>query len=220
MELEHKSAKSDAGFVVVIGRQFGCGGRRIGKALAERLGVKYYDKNLLAEAARDFGLESSVIAKADEKRPSFISSFLGSAYGSTNDFGSWGSMSPDSLYKVQTMVIERICSAGPCVLVGRTADYIARHHPNLASIFIHAPEDCRVKQILDRGDAACEQEARKLARKMDSGRESYYNYYTGRHWGVASNYHLSIDASKLSTEETVDIIVAYLRARERSGGSF
>ncbi len=214
------SSKSDNGFVVVIGRQFGCGGRKIGKALAERLGVKYYDKNLLAEAAIDFGLDSSVLANADEKRPSLISGFVGSCYGSPSDFGSWGSMSPDSLYKVQSMVIERICSAGSCVLLGRTADYIGRHLPNLVSIFIHAPEDVRVKQIIARGDADSEHDARKLARKMDCGRERYYNYYTGRHWGVASNYHLSIDASLQSTEETVDIIAAYLYARSKGGVSF
>lgn len=204
-------------FVIVIGRQFGCGGREIGRMLAERLGVAYYDKNLLAEAAKAFGFDREVLAGADEKRPSFVRTFLGSSYGNTSDFGCWGSLSPDALYDVQSKVISRICEAGPCVIVGRTADYIARERPNLFSIFFHAPESHRARRIFMRRDADNETEAVKMARKADSKRESYYNYYTGRRWGAASNYHLSLDASLLSTEETVELIISFLKARAAAG---
>lgn len=200
-------------FVIVIGRQFGSGGREIGRRIAEKLGIPYFDKNLLAEAAKAFGFDKDVLADADEKRPSFIRTFLGSSYGNTSDFGCWGSLSPDALYDVQSQVIGRICHAGPCVIVGRTADYIARELTNLFSVFIHSPEAHRARRIVMRNDAADEAEAIRIAKKADSKRESYYNYYTGRRWGAASNYHLSLDASMLSMEETVDLIISFLKAR-------
>ncbi len=200
-------------FVIVIGRQFGSGGRDIGRRIAEKLGIPYFDKNLLAEAAKAFGFDKDVLADADEKRPSFIRTFLGSSYGNTSDFGCWGSLSPDALYDVQSRVIGRICHAGPCVIVGRTADYIARELTNLFSVFIHSPEAHRARRIVMRNDAADEAEAIRIAKKADSKRESYYNYYTGRRWGAASNYHLSLDASMLSMEETVDLIISFLKAR-------
>lgn len=200
-------------FVIVIGRQFGSGGREIGRRIAEKLGIPYFDKNLLAEAAKAFGFDKDVLADADEKRPSFIRTFLGSSYGNTSDFGCWGSLSPDALYDVQSRVIGRICHAGPCVIVGRTADYIARELTNLFSVFIHSPEAHRARRIVMRNDAADEAEAIRIAKKADSKRESYYNYYTGRRWGAASNYHLSLDASMLSMEETVDLIISFLEAR-------
>lgn len=200
-------------FVIVIGRQFGSGGREIGRRIAEKLGIPYFDKNLLAEAAKAFGFDKDMLADADEKRPSFIRTFLGSSYGNTSDFGCWGSLSPDALYDVQSRVIGRICHAGPCVIVGRTADYIARELTNLFSVFIHSPEAHRARRIVMRNDAADEAEAIRIAKKADSKRESYYNYYTGRRWGAASNYHLSLDASMLSMEETVDLIISFLKAR-------
>lgn len=200
-------------FVIVIGRQFGSGGREIGRRIAEKLGIPYFDKNLLAEAAKAFGFDKDVLADAYEKRPSFIRTFLGSSYGNTSDFGCWGSLSPDALYDVQSRVIGRICHAGPCVIVGRTADYIARELTNLFSVFIHSPEAHRARRIVMRNDAADEAEAIRIAKKADSKRESYYNYYTGRRWGAASNYHLSLDASMLSMEETVDLIISFLKAR-------
>ena len=200
-------------FVIVIGRQFGSGGREIGRRIAEKLGIPYFDKNLLAEAAKAFGFDKDVLADADEKRPSFIRTFLGSSYGNTSDFGCWGSLSPDALYDVQSRVIGRICHAGPCVIVGRTADYIARELTNLFSVFIHSPEAHRARRIVMRNDAADEAEAIRIAKKADSKRESYYNYYTGRRWGAASNYHLSLDASMLSMKETVDLIISFLKAR-------
>ncbi len=200
-------------FVIVIGRQFGSGGREIGRRIAEKLGIPYFDKNLLAEAAKAFGFDKDVLADADEKRPSFIRTFLGSSYGNTSDFGCWGSLSPDALYDVQSRVIGRICHVGPCVIVGRTADYIARELTNLFSVFIHSPEAHRARRIVMRNDAADEAEAIRIAKKADSKRESYYNYYTGRRWGAASNYHLSLDASMLSMEETVDLIISFLKAR-------
>lgn len=196
--------------IIVIGRQFGSGGREIGQKLAERLGVPYYDKRLLAEAARAFGLQSDVLARSDERRPSMFRAFLGSSYGNTSDFGSWGTMSPDQLYRVQSRIIEHICQAGPCVIVGRTADYIARHNPRMASIFVHAPAAFKATRIIARGEAQTQEEAIRIARKRDKDRQDYYNYYTGRQWGDAANYHFSLDSSLFSAEESAETIAGFM----------
>lgn len=206
-------------FVTVIGREFGSGGCMVGRRLAERLGVPYYDKNLLAEAAKEFGFDKDILAGADEKRPSFIRMFVGSSLGNSTDYGFWGTLSPDALYDLQSRVISGICRRGPCVIVGRTADYIARELPNLASIFLHAPEEYKCRRIIDRGDADTVEDALRIARKADSKRESYYNYYTGRVWGKASSYHLSLDASTFSTEETVEMIIRFLKAKAEASGN-
>ncbi len=200
-------------FVIVIGRQFGSGGREIGRRIAEKLGIPYFDKNLLAEAAKAFGFDKDVLADADEKRPSFIRTFLGSSYGNTSDFGCWGSLSPDALYDVQSRVIGRICHAGPCVIVGRTADYIARELTNLFSVFIHSPEAHRARRIVMRNDAADEAEAIRIAKKADSKRESYYNYYTGHIWGDMRRYDLTLNSGIIGVEGAVNLIIALVKAR-------
>ncbi len=212
----YRQTMTEKDFVIVIGREFGSGGRKVGKLLADRLGLPYFDKNLLSEAARELGFSHDILKEADEKRPSFFHAFTGSSFGNTYVYGDGGAMSKETIYNLQSKIIEKICHKGACVIVGRTADYIARNHPNLISIFLHAPESFRACRIIERGDALNEEEARKLLRKADSKRENFYNYYTGRSWGKASNYHLSIDASKLSAEETVELIVSFLRTTAAS----
>lgn len=194
-------------FVIVIGRQFGCGGREIGKAIAQALNVPYYDKTLLSEAAQSFGLDSSLFLNMDEKRPSFFRNFLGLGDGTNLPHALSGSLSAEGLYNAQAEVISRIARKGSCVIVGRTADHILRHHPGLCSVFIQAPEEYRLRNIISRGDATSEEEARELAHTYDRKREDYYRYYTSRPWGHAGNYHLCFDASKFPT----DSIIALLR---------
>lgn len=200
-----------SGYVIVIGRQFGSGGRRIGRALAERLGIAYYDKTLLSEAAAKLGFNKEIFANADERKPSFLSSLTGLSFGAD----SWSSpgLSSEKIYLAQSRAIRDIISRKPCVIVGRTADYIGRDLPNLISIFLHSPIEKRARHIMERGDSPSVKEAIELARKRDKEREGYYNYYTGRHWGVADNYHLSIDSSSMSDNNIIDIIVAYLEKR-------
>ena len=193
-------------FVIVIGRQFGCGGREIGKAIAKALNVPYYDKTLLSEAAESFGMDSSLFLNMDEKRPSFFRNFLGLGDGTTLPHTLSGSLSPEGLYHAQSEVISRIAAKGSCVIVGRTADHILRHHPGLCSIFIQAPDDYRFRNIISRGDASTVEEARDLANSYDSKREDYYRYYTSRPWGTAGNYHLCFDASKFPTEAIIALL--------------
>lgn len=195
--------------VVVIGRLFGSGGRHIGRMLAERLGFKYYDKELLSEAAESLGFSNEIFAACDERRPSPMRALLQGLYGIADNFHDT-SLSGERLYDEQSQTIRRICDKGPSVIVGRTADYVMRNHPGLVSVFLHSPIGHRAQAIVDRGDASSIEEATELARRRDSDREDYYNYYTGRKWGSAANYHLSIDASSMPVDDVVEIIAKYV----------
>lgn len=192
-------------FIIVIGRQFGCGGRRIGKKIAERLGVNCYDKDLISEASQKNGFSPAVFAEADEKRPRFMGSVLQSFFGVMDSYAG-SPLSKEGLYKAQSETIRSIAEKENCVIVGRTADYVMRDHPGLLSIFLHAPIEARAKAIVARGDAENEHEATSLAKKIDSTRENYYNFFTGRNWGYATNYHLTLDSSHLSDEMIVELI--------------
>lgn len=203
-----------SGYVIVIGRQFGSRGRRIGRALADRLGISYYDKTLLSEAAARHGFCKEIFADADERKPGFLRSLTGLAFGA--DSWSAPGLSSEKIYLAQSRAIRDIICSGPCVIVGRTADYIGRDLPNLASIFLHSPLEKRARYIVERGDSPTLKEAMELARKRDKEREGYYNYYTGRHWGTADNYHLCIDSSTMSDDAVVDVITAYLEGRKHS----
>lgn len=197
-------------FIIVIGRQYGAGGRKLGKRLAETLNVPYYDKELLSEVADALGFSKELFLKADEKKPSILRSFLSFNYGSPSASFSSYTLTDDNLYRAQSDVIKSICEKGSCVIVGRTADYVMRDHPGLLSIFVHAPEEHRAKAILERGEAKSMEEALEKARKFDRSRESYYNYFTNRHWGRADNYDLTFNSSRLSTEALLPLILSAL----------
>lgn len=199
--------------VVVIGRRFGAGGRAIGKIVAERLGISYYDNELLMETARQFGFSRHIFDGADEKRPSFLKRLLSQSYGVQEAYNT-EALSCESLYQAQSRVIRSIAQKGPCVIVGRTADYILRDFSSLTSIFLHAPLQYRASKIMDRGDASSLEEATELAKRRDKDREAYYNYFTGRQWGVASNYGLSLDSSAGEPAEIADFIIAFLKLKK------
>lgn len=198
-------------FVIVIGRQYGAGGKYLGKKLAETLGVPYYDKELLSETADALGFSKELFMKADERKPSMFRSFLSFNYGSPSAAFSSYVLSDDNLYRAQSHVIKSIAENGPCIIVGRTADYVLRDHPGLISIFVHAPIEERAKIIVNRGEAENTDKAIEKARKFDKSRESYYNFFTNRNWGHADNYHLSFDSSKISIDEIVRIISNLVR---------
>ena len=204
----------DGKFVIVIGRQFGSGGRRIGRLIAKKLSIGYFDKELLAQAAESLGYTQDIFVAHDEKKPSPLKSLLQGIYGIADNFHDT-SICGESLYHAQGDVIKNICEKQSCVIVGRTADYIMRHHPGLVSVFLHSPVSVRAKKIVGRNDASNEESAAELAKRNDRERESYYNYYTGWHWGKASNYHLTIDASSLDEETIADIIIDF--ARKKNG---
>lgn len=202
------TAHTDERFLIVIGREYGSGGRRIGKMLAERLGATYYDKSLLSAAAARLGYAPEIFARKDERRPSLIRSLLSFTYGAPTANIDEAPMSDEKIYEAQSHVITDICSRESCVIVGRTADYIMRRHPRMLSIFVHAPLSARAAAIIERGETGNLCDAREIAERNDRNRESFYNYYTNSNgWGRAANYHLSFDSSKVS-DDTISAVAA------------
>lgn len=203
---------SDNNIIIVIGRQFGSGGRALGGIIAEKLGVPFYDKELIDEAARRYGMLSDFVAQADERKPSAFRTFIETCLGNTPaDFTTSSySLNP---YRIQSQTIELLAGKGGAVFVGRTADYVLRSNKNVTSIFVHASDEERAKRIMERGDCSDKGSAIELAHKKDRLREEYYNYYTGRHWGHSSNYHLSVDASLLPLEDLADLVIDFARRR-------
>lgn len=200
--------KENKRFVIVVGRQFGSGGHDIAVSLAERLGVQFYDNRLLSEAAGKMGYSPEIFRNADEKRPSFLRSLLSFTYGSQNASPE-GAMSGEHLYGAQAAAIKEIAARENCVIVGRTADYVLRNHPNLLSIFVNAPMEFRVANVMSRENCDAEA-AESLIRKKDRDREAFYNYYTNRSWGHADNYHLCFDASRFDVDQILPLVCRIL----------
>ncbi len=197
-------------FVIVIGRQYGAGGRSLGKRIASELNVSYYDRELLSEAASSMGYTPDIFTNKDERRPSFLRSLLSFTYGNMNDTSNPDTLSDENIYRLQSKVISAIAERESCIIVGRTADYVLRNHPKLISVFIHAPENDRIETVMSRQEADTKENATTLVRKKDNSRESYYNYFTNRHWGKADNYDFSFDSSKISEDSIVKFILDIL----------
>lgn len=205
----------DKKYVITVGRTFGSGGRVLGRLLADRLGIPFYDKRLLLEAARQAGVAPEYFERNDERMPRFISGVFSFAHG-FNPM-SWYSdpttISSDSIYKAQCDYIRELSARESCVTVGRTADYVLRDVPNTINIFVHAPEAACVSRIIERHDALSPDEARTLARRANKLRAAFYNFYTDKTWGDARSYDLTLDSSLLPMEQSVDLIISYLRTR-------
>ena len=198
--------------VIVIGRSFGAGGKAIAKCLSAKLDMPVYDKELLKEAAKEFGFSHDLFLKADEKRPSMFRRLVAQMYGLQDAYMA-DTLSSENLYQAQSQIIRAIAERGPSIIVGRSADYILRDFPRLISVFVHAPLAYRASKIVERGDSKDELEAMELARQKDKHRQEFYNYFTGREWGVASNYDLTLDSSLLSPEKNAEIVAFYLQNR-------
>lgn len=202
--------------IIVIGREFGAGGRKLGREIAHRLGIPYYDKELLSEAARRLGFKQEIFDLADERRPSILHALLNFNFNSPTAHFSTSSMNAEDLYALQSRVIRQIAAQGPCVIVGRTADYILREHPNLVSVFVHADPKIRAQRIMERGDASSIDDAQALAIRMDKLRREYYNYFSGKKWGHSSSYHLSIDSSRHSAENLASNVIHFIETINQS----
>ena len=205
--------ENDKTYVIAIGRQFGCGGREIGQLIAKGLGVAYYDKELLSEAAKSSGVNEDFFEAADERSPRFFSSLwsFNLGYNTGAYFIGDTPLSDDSIYRAQSEVMTQLADRGPCVIVGRTADYLLRNHCKVVSVFVHSSIEDRVQRIMSRGDAKTEKEAREKAEKKNKLRAEYYNFYTDKKWGDAASDDLSIDASLLGTQATAMFIIDFVK---------
>ena len=203
--------------VITIGRQFGSGGRQIGRLLSEKLSIPYYDKEILAEAAKDSGICEELFQDHDEKP---TRSLLFSLVTGMQMHGNLGVAYMDmplnhKLFLAQFDAIRRVASEGPCVIVGRCADYVLRDKPNAVKLFVKADMDHRMaRAVAVHGvDMA---KAEDYVRRMDKQRASYYNYYATATWGDVDNYDLCLDTGKLGIEGSVELILNYLALREQA----
>ena len=188
--------------IITISRQFGSGGRSIGKEVAEKLGYDYYDSELVTQVAEETGLHPSYIEDAGEYAPG--KSILSYAFSSGASPGSMNAS--DYLWSAQCSVILELAEKGNCVIVGRCADYILRDRDDCLNVFIHANKEYRAKHIVERYGVRDKSPEKRLEEK-DSKRKVNYKYFTGRVWGNIENYHISLDSSALTPEKCVDIIV-------------
>lgn len=203
--------------IITIGRQFGSGGREIGKLLSEKLGIAYYDKELLNEASKESGLSPEYFERADEKAPNALRNvFSVNWIPGAGSFWSDGGLSNEYIFKFQSDVILRLADERPCVIVGRCADYILRNHPYCYNFFIHAPLEDRIRRIVRRAPHLSDREAKELSNKYNKSRAAYYNFYTDKGWGEAESYDLTIDSSILGCEATADFIIEFIRKRQEA----
>lgn len=203
--------------VITIGRQFGSGGRQVGKLLAERLGIPYYDKELLAEASKDSGICQEMFEDHDEKPTRSLLFSLVTGMQMHTDTGSMYMDMPlnHKIFLAQFDTIRRIANDGPCVIVGRCADYVLRDKPNAVKIFVKADMQQRIERAVSLYNVD-PQKAEDTVRRADKQRASYYNYYATSTWGDVNNYDLCVDTGKLGIDGTVDLLQSYLLLREKT----
>lgn len=202
--------------VITVGRQFGSGGRVFARKLAERFGMRYYDKELLSEAARQSGLAREFFEKSDERAPSFVDGLFSFAAGLNplSYFQGSTAIGDDSIYRAQSDFIRHLATqGGSCVIVGRSADYVLRDDPRLVSIFVHASEEDCIRRICDREPELTPDKARARMNRVNRLRANYYNFYTDKTWGGAASYDLTFNTSLLSMDHLVDLTAEYIRRR-------
>ena len=202
--------------VITIARQYGSGGHEVGEKLAGKLGVPFYDKALIAMAAKKSGLSEEVFADADEKATSSL------LYSMVMGSYAFGSRIPginempinDKLFIIQSDIIKKAAAEGPCVIIGRCADYILRDFENCLNVFVHADKAARVKRIV--GKNLCEaKKAPDFVTKKDKQRANYYNFYSNNRWDDLMNSDLTLDTSKFSVEQAGDLILDAAKKLDR-----
>lgn len=190
--------------IIIIGRQFGSGGKDVARELGRKLSIPVYDGELINKAAQESGLSPEYLRQNDEKKRFTLTSIFTNALAcGDGDFSSGG-----QIFNIQSEVIKKIAGQGSAVIVGRCADYILRDHDCLLSVFITSPLKDRMKRTCERGESTPE-EVENFVNKKDKGREDYYNCYSFRNWGTASNYDICLDSSILGIEGTADMIIEF-----------
>ncbi|MGN0355448.1 MAG: AAA family ATPase [Muricoprocola sp.] len=203
--------------IITIGRQYGSGGREIGELLAKDLGIKCYDKELLDRAAKNSGICQEMFENHDEKPTnSFLYSLVMDTYSMSYASPIMAGMPlTQKVFLAQLHAIQDIAKEGPCVLVGRCADYALDDNPARVSVFIYGDMDHRMERVARRNNTTSAK-AKEAIIKTDKQRASYYNYYTNKTWGSISSYDLCINSSILGIQGTVDLIKEFVKGKERS----
>lgn len=203
-------------YTITISRQFGSGGKEIGKALADKLGIDFYDKELISLAAKESGYDPKIFENVDERATnSLLYSLSMGLYSFGNGFSSMGDLPVnDQLYMLQHKIIKKLANEKPCIFVGRCADYVLKDNSKCINIFLYADLDYRVKRTIERNGVDPDR-AEQAVNKADKTRANYYSFYSGKKWGRPENYHLCINTGILTTNQCVDIITNYIENLEK-----
>ena len=199
--------------IITIGRQYGSGGKEIGIRVAKELGIPFYDKELLQEAAKKSGLCEKIFENFDERPKSLLYSIAMDSYMFSLPGAGAGDSLEQQVYLATFNTIRHLAEEGPCVIIGRCADYALADNPNHLSIFIHAPMDARVDRVAKRQKVSPE-EARKIIIKTDKRRASYYEYYTSKKWGAVDSYDFCMNSHYLGLGRTVELILTMVAHKE------
>lgn len=186
--------------IITISREFGSGGRYIGEQLAEKLGIAFYDKDIISKVAEETGLNEEFVKEAGEYSP-FKSIF---SYGFVSRDADGSSME-DIVFNAQRKIILELAEKGSCVIVGRCADHILADRDDCLNVFINGSEEDKIKRIMKYKGVA-DIEARRLMKDTDKRRRINYNYYTDRQWGKPQNYDVCLNSTSLTTDRCVEIL--------------
>lgn len=202
--------------LVTISREYGSGGRIIGKLVAEKLGVPFYDKEIIELAVQESGFSREMIEGAELKAKSSFAYSLASTVSFGESVNGSSLSVNEKLFLAQFDVIKKIGEAGEGVIVGRCADYVLRDIPAVTNVFIYSEYEARVKRCIEAyGDDPAK--IKEIISTYDKARQNYYNYHTCQKWGEYKNYNLSINSYCITEEEAADLIVTYVKQRTYPG---
>lgn len=187
--------------VIVIGHEYGSGARNIGKAVAEQLGLKYYDSTIVHEIALESGFDEEFV-KVNSEYASEKNSFL----FNLNNWSMTGPTIQDQIYIAQSNIIKELAEGGDCVFVGHCSDYILRDHDNVFTVFLHGSLESRVKRVVEEYQEELKDPKKEIDNR-DKKRVTYYRYYTGRKMNDLKNYHVTLDTGVVATDAVVSAIV-------------
>lgn len=193
-------------FAINIGRQLGSGGRAIGRLLADSMGARYLDRELLTLAADRSGLSPEIFERTDEHK-GFLHTLAGSLFPAFSAHTGYydESVNDDTLFRLQSEAIRRAAQEAPCIIIGRCADYVLRDMPRTVNVFVVADRRDRIARLC-RMNNITEAEAARRIDKGDQRRAEYYNFYTQQRWGAAETYDLCLNTSLFGIERTAEII--------------
>ena len=197
----------DKKIVITISREYGSGGGVIGKAVAEKLNIPFYNREIIELTAQKSGLSIDFVEETEQKiKNKFLHNLAFGAYYVGNDLATSRLSLPDKLFIATCDIVRQLADEGPCVIVGRCADYILKNREDVINIFIYSDSEHKVKRIVERRGLDVKNAESEVI-KTDKYRRNHYDYYTEREWGDKNNYHLCLNSGFLGVDKTVDIIV-------------
>ncbi len=207
--------KKQQHYVITLGRKYGSGGGEVAKKLSQKLGIPYYDKEILQMVADESGIKESYFHVADERAgDKILYKIIKSMSPKISSPSVDGNiLSDDNLFMFQSQVIQKLAEQESCIIIGRCADVVLRDHPKVARIFINADRVPRMLRLKERLGVDTNKEIEKIMKKTDKQRSDYYNYYTGKKWADMDNYDLILDSGVLGIDTCVDVIAAYVEIR-------